>query len=379
MTPVFHRRVLAALVGAACASGAQASAPLLDARQVWAEYLEASLTPAYTWAGALDVQAPTGFRAYAQDFGRTDATALSTDVALRPGLSLAFDTADRAQVRTSTGLGLMSPARSGMESSYFSSSLVRAVGQGGSFSLSGIIAHQRFSTLGLGSAEWELNSQGYNALYGGPTEVSSGSGVRMEYRQLVSPTVGWSVAMQSKLSMDAFKAYRGVYSEPGDFDAPARVRVGLDLATSRNAGFTLGVERLYYSDVNAFTSAALPVRFLALLGDGSAPAFSWRDLTVYTLDWTVRSDRLGEFWLGYTSRQQPSPTSELLHRALEQDFTNRNFVAGVRRDFGAAGQLSFAASYAPSTYFLGATPYAQRDLDGKRSQIEAELLWVVPF
>src|SRR5690606_18075453 len=182
----------------------------------------------------------------------------------------------------------------------------------------------------------------------------------------------FSMALQSRLDMEPFKSYRGVYSDPGDFDIPARAELGLGVALSEDLQVTLGAERIFYSDIDAFTSAALPTRFLSLLGDGSSPAFAWRDLTVYTAEASYRDASGGQWSLRYTTRQQPSPTSRLLLRALEQEFTNVNVGVGYRRDIGP-GALWLAASYAPSNYFLGASPYVQRELDGG-SQVEVEAL-----
>jgi hypothetical protein len=133
-----------------------------------------------------------------------------------------------------------------------------------------------------------------------------------------------------------------------------------------------------YSEIDAFTSAALPTRFLSLLADGGSPAFAWRDLTIYSLEGSV-ADRTGGQWsLRYTTRQQPAPTSDLLRRALESEFTDTNVALGYRRGLGDFGRLSLAASYAPSRYFLGASPYVRRDL-GNGSQMEFEASWSLAF
>src|SRR5690606_12739286 len=115
-------------------------------------------------------------------------------------------------------------------------------------------------------------------LGGMPQETSSGGGVRLAYSEPLNPLFSFSMALQSRLDMEPFKSYRGVYSDPGDFDIPARAELGLGVALSEDLQVTLGAERIFYSDIDAFTSAALPTRFLSLLGDGSSPAFAWRDL-----------------------------------------------------------------------------------------------------
>src|SRR5690606_8731821 len=139
-----------------------------------------------------------------------------------------------------------------------------------------------------------------------------------------------------------------IYAEAGDFDQPARARAGLRWDATPGFSLGVGVERVFYSDIPTYTSAALPTRFLQLLGDGNSPEFAWRDLTVYTVEGAVLDPTGGLWSLRYATRQQPSPTSALLERAMRDEFTNLNLGFGYQRGLRSFGLVSFAVTYSPS-------------------------------
>ena len=133
-----------------------------------------------------------------------------------------------------------------------------------------------------------------------------------------------------------------------------------------------------YSDINAFPSRYLPNRFLSLLGDSSSPDFSWEDLTVLSVGWSW-SDGLDQQWhIDLSTRTQPSPTSQLLSKAIEGDLADSAMVVGYSRRTGVRSQLNFNAAYAPSEYAFGGSVLGitTDDLD---QRFELEAMWTFSF
>jgi long-subunit fatty acid transport protein len=241
------------------------------------------------------------------------------------------------------------------------------------------IASQRFATPGFGEVRAQGQMLGLSgfASTGGSVEQSFGQGVHAAIASRIADRVELGLSAQSRVDMDAFKSYRGVFTEPGDFDMPARTGLSMGWQAADPLTFTLGAERVFFGGVNAFTTRALPPRFLAFLGDGSSPQFAWRDLTVYSAQAAFNDTFGGQWGLRWTSRQQPSPTSTLLDLALRDTYSNTNLSASYRRNFGEVGSLNFGASYAPSQYILGAGSFGSRFSDG--AQLEVELNWSMAF
>jgi hypothetical protein len=270
---------------------------------------------------------------------------------------------------------LLSEARPGLHRYIVAPSYVRGWGNGGHWSVSALFAYQRFANASFGVADLTPESL---QLPAGPEQAAYGRGARVELSELLTPRLRWSASYQSRVNMDAFNSYRGVYADPGDFDIPASMGMNLGFALSRWMSLELGVERVRYSDIRAFTSPVLPRRFLAALGSGSSPIFEWDDLDVYSLASVWHGGKLGDLGLRYSTRTQPAPTSMLLDRLLGE-VSNYSLDLSYSRDMGRSGEFRFITSYAPTQMLsAGLSNYAARnELAG--NSLEFEAVWATRF
>jgi hypothetical protein len=364
--------------GAASMPGASVHEELLNQ---WRGYALSGITPQFRWSEVRVDSAPPSLAAHYSRimvpmFARADDAAGGRRNALSVAIHSAMVGESPAVAAGNLATGAISSGSPGLQRIFVTPSFTQTWGDSGTWTLSAILAHQRFASMGMGSVAWSPAFHGMVGTHLGETSV--GAGGRLELTDRLSDRVSWALAWQSKLDMDAFKFYRGVFSDAGDFDVPGHAAAGLNVQLMDRWQLGLGVQQVFYSDVSAFTSAALPVRFLALLGDASSPEFAWRDLTVYSaaLSW---SRAPGESWtFRYTSRQQPAPTSALLRQALEPEFTNTNLALAFNKDLGRFGQFVMAASYAPKQYFLATGPFTNRSNPG-RQQREFEAHWGFQF
>ncbi len=338
------------------------------------------MTPDFEWAA---VQAQTS--AGQNVVSRTSLLRSATEEALvswreKGNLKLAFSKSSfGSSLHTgNTSVGLLSQARSSVTGLQSNTSLRQTIGQQADLSLTAIIAHNRFSTPGMGSSPWLAVEQFTGVRRNGVQEISEGGGVQLSFNQALSERLTLNVALQSRLDMDPFKSYRGIYSEAGDFDLPGFARTGIEWAVSERFALGADVQRVMYSSVDTFTAASLPTRFLALLGDGSSPEFAWEDLTVYSVQAAVLDDFGGRWSMRYSTQQQPRTTSAVLSSALADQYSNLNVGLGYQRYFSPSSQFQLSASYAPAAYFLASAPFLQRDFDGG-SQVEVEAQWTLAF
>lgn len=362
--------------------------PLGDANAAsmdWKAYARSSLTPDFSWA-ADEGQAQIGAQAVRNPLVDLHAAGLRLAFSVE---SSQFDVVKQHLSRSSlpgyAPRALFSPSAwspasrhllaASFEADQFAPSLNASLAGVVDASVGVVVASQRFATAGFGLSSFDAHDQ---AMIGsGRSELSTGQGMHVGFSGLARSDWQWAVSAQTQIDMDAFKSYRGVYSEPGDFDVPGRVSAQMAWSPGNRFELAASVDRVFYSDVQAFTSGALPARFLALLGDSSSPNFAWQDLTVFAVEGTLHDAHDGQWSLRYTTRQQPSPTSPLLDLALAEDYTDLNLAAAYRRSFDAFGQLALGASYAPSQYFLGVSPYGRSYQPGR--QLEVELNWTVNF
>lgn len=267
------------------------------------------------------------------------------------------------------------------ERQYFAPGFEKHLGDNSVLGVAAVIAYQRFSTssLGMVSATTPENLRvAAPNLYTPFEESGYGTGVRLALRQEIRSGLAIETGFQSRIDMEEFAQYRGVYSNPGDLDIPARASVGLQLQASQRSSLNVAVERVLYSEINAFPSRHLPNRFLALLGDSTSPSFEWNDLTVYSVSWTWSDGGKQQWQVDYTTRQQPSPSSLLLSQALESDLADSVLTLGYGLSTSRNSRLNLNAAYAPSEFAFGGSVLGvtTEDLD-QRFELEAQ--WTVSF
>ena len=261
---------------------------------------------------------------------------------------------------------------------FFTSGLRQSLGKGTSLDVGAVMAYQSFSSSRLGlvsTADWPAGTgEGFLPYH----DSSYGTGVQLGLHEEVRPGVSWNAGYQSRIDMESFAAYRGVYSEPGDLDIPARAHVGVNLQATPRGWFTMAVDRVMYSDINAFASRNLPGRFLALLGDATSPEFAWEDLTVFSVGWRWRSETDVEWRFDVATRSQPEPTSAQLSSVLSDELADNSVLVGYSQPAGRNGRLSLTAAYAAPEYAFGGNVLGVTT-DELSQSFEIEAVYLVSF
>jgi hypothetical protein len=266
------------------------------------------------------------------------------------------------------GLGLVRQGGGFAAGHQISPTLVRKLGSG-ELHIGGVFTYENFAAAGLGSTESQrgLGSEG-----------SGGSALIVGWDGEVAPGLRAFTSFQSVTRMDEYRSYRGLFSEAGRFDQPARARAGFKYAVTPNNSLAMSFERVDYSAVKPFASRLLPDRFVSLLGDSASPTFAWQDLSIYRVGFDQQLGQRSLFSVAVSSSLQPVPTNPRLARALAPGSTDYTVSMGFERTFSDAAKLRFGASYMPFSYFFGPTLLsAAKDYSGAR--IEAEALFEVAF
>jgi long-chain fatty acid transport protein len=263
---------------------------------------------------------------------------------------------------------------------YFAPGFEHEFAEGSILGVAAVIAYQRYSaaSLGLTAASTQDQRQWLPGAFAPQEESAYGTGVRLALRQEVVRGIAFDAGYQSRIDMEEFAAYRGVYSEPADLDIPARASLGLAFQTTEKSWLNVTIERVMYSEISAFPSRYLPTRFLSMLGDSTSPSFDWEDLTVFSVGYTW-SDGADQQWhVDLSTRTQPSPSSQLLSNALDGDLASSAVVVGYSRRTGLRSRLAFNAAYAPAEYAFGGSVLGvtTQELD---QQIELEAMWTLNF
>lgn len=363
---------LSVAIALVMAPSAHADDATMDA---WRDYARGSITPAFEWADKSGLAAPTLL-------GR----ALGADVAL-PTMSINESFGASLKVEMSSSVSGDSPDRNasfgalrdvevpqvGLVRNVFAAGISHEVDSQSRVTAAVVLANQQFASFGLGTEVIDRSIDVRRDL----TESASGTGVRVGFERDLNDRLSLGTTVQSKVNMEAFQSYRGLFSDPGDFDLPARASITARWRPVAFADVSFSAQRIFYSDLIAFSSRTLPVRFLSLLNDGSQPELTWRDLDVLSADVGFIVSPNDRVTFRYSTQQQPEPSSVVLFRAFSNVLTDNNYALGFEHRFDRAGQLRFAASYAPTEYYLGNVSGLSGTTTG--SQVEAEAVWRLDF
>ena len=254
-----------------------------------------------------------------------------------------------------------------------------------SWGVAPIIAYQRFEAKGVGSFAG-FSTDPANLSNRG-TDDAFGFGVRFGVQGEVSPGVRLGASYQTKISMDEFDKYKGLFAEQGDFDIPATATIGVAWDVTPTSTLLFDYQRIWYGDVNSIANPLLPALGACGMGDVSqclgtsaGSGFGWKNINVWKVGYQWESDPQWTWRVGFSVNDQPIPDSEVLFNILAPGVMERHFTFGFTRQLGANNELSFAAMYAPREKVSGVNPLDPgQNIELKMQQFEFELSYAWRF
>jgi len=275
----------------------------------------------------------------------------------------------------------MSYGTHGLERRLVSPGLMHRLNDTQLLGVSAVFATQSFGVSRLGMTSYDQSIPvGYRSdIYDPFHETSYGAGVSLALRSEIKQGVTMEAGFRSHIDMDEFYNFHGIYSQRADLDIPARARLGLAFQAGEKSWLNVSVERVLYSEIDAFASRNLPGRFLSLLGDSTSPSFTWDDLTVYSIGWAWADNKKGTSWyIDFSSRTQPSPTSSILSQAIDSDLAQNAVTVGYSRRMSLNSHFNVNAAYAPAEYAFGGNVLGVTT-DQLSQEFELEAYWTWDF
>lgn len=284
-----------------------------------------------------------------------------------------------AGLNSQPGTSLLAPGV-GFERQLLAPGIFHALDEHSVLGVEAILAYQSYGTsqLGVQALSSPLAMQAITPYYQPYQESSYGTGVRLNVSSAVAERVTVGAGFQSRIDMEAFAHYRGVYANPADFDIPARASLGVAFQANERSSVDLSVERVMYSEVAAFQGRYLPDRLLSRLGDSTSPDFSWDDLTVFRLGYTWNNGTDTQWRAEVSSRSAPAPTSRSLQQALSEEVADHAMLLGFSRRTGEFSRFNVNAAYASAEYLFGGNALGVAN-DDLGQDLEVEAVWTLDF
>lgn len=238
----------------------------------------------------------------------------------------------------------------------FAPTIAYQITQNHSVGFAPVIGYQRFRAYGLGIFAG-FSSDPANLTNKGDDDAW-GIGGRIGYQGKFGP-VSFGATATSKIYMQEFDNYAGLFAEQGDFDIPATYGVGLAIEVTPKITFAADVSRILYGDVNAIandgpTGDEFFSGFAFALSGGTAPGtsvsnplgsnngwgFGWDDVTIYKVGVNYAHSNKWTFRAGFNYAELPYDDDQALFNVLAPAVVEQHITAGFTYAPDASSEIS---------------------------------------
>lgn len=243
-----------------------------------------------------------------------------------------------------------------------------------SVGVSMIAAYQRFKADGLGAFSM-FSSNPANLTNNGAAN-SMGVGGKIGYLGDWCRFFSAGAWYQSKVVMSKFDRYSGLFAGQGSFDIPPAFSFGMNVKPLTNLAVSADFERIQYSAVPAIANPMLPNLMMAQLGAATGAGFGWRDINIGRFGLQYTPVRKWTLRCGFSTGQQPIPSSEVLFNILAPGVMTKHATFGFTHAMDNGKLVHFAVVRAIPASVLGYNPLeapGQQQVRLRMSQWEVEM------
>jgi long-chain fatty acid transport protein len=160
----------------------------------------------------------------------------------------------------------------------------RNIGDNNTIGITPTLAGQRFMARGLqgfGSISTDagkLTDRGYDYSYGG--------GLRLGWQGKVNDQLSFGAMYQSRMYMQRFQKYAGLFADKGEFDIPPSVSLGAAVKVNDKLTVAIDGQRIFYGQVEAIanshntTLGGIGTNAYNSLGGPDGAGFGWNDMSI---------------------------------------------------------------------------------------------------
>ena len=202
-----------------------------------------------------------------------------------------------------------------------------------------------FGAFGASSSPANLTDNGH--------DLEFGIGVRGGIEWALTPSIRLGFAGASKIYMQPFGSYKGLFAEQGGFDIPANLQTGVAVDVMPNLTAMVDYKHIFYSDVASITNASASALMPGNLGSSTGAGFGWQDVDAIKvgLEWRA-TDKL-TLRAGYNWNSQAIQSKDVMFNIIAPGVVQSQFTGGVAYKISPKMEIEFAALYAPRVNVTG--------------------------
>ena len=227
----------------------------------------------------------------------------------------------------------------------------RKISDTASYGVSAILAYSRFEAFGLDNYQG-LSTSPTN-MFSGEFDSAFGLGAKFGIQGEVSPGLTLGASYQTKIYMEEFDKYKGLFAEQGDFDIPASATLGLAWEANDSTTIAFDIQHIFYSDVDSLANPISPNVTNCMggntaycLGGNQGIGFGWEDMTVFKLGAEWKTSPQWTWRAGVSHAEAPFKGSEVIFNIIAPAVIEDHITFGFTRDMADGGEINFSAAYA---------------------------------
>jgi long-chain fatty acid transport protein len=166
---------------------------------------------------------------------------------------------------------------------------------------------------------------------------SFGFGVRVGYMGKLTPALTIGAAYASKMNMQEFDKYSGLFAGQGEFSIPENFNAGIALQVATGLTLALDYQRINYSDVGSISN---PSSNQAALGTDGGPGFGWQDVQAWKLGAVYQPNKQWTFRAGYNKGNNPIQSRDITFNLLAPGVITKHATLGVTYQTAAGNELT---------------------------------------
>lgn len=237
-----------------------------------------------------------------------------------------------------------------MNQTFISLAVAKQVAPGLSVGIAPILARQTMKVDGLGTFSALSSDPGHFTNRG--TDESWGGGLRVGIEWRIAPNVKLGLAGNSRVYMQEFKEYRGLFAEGGDLDAPPSLQAGLAWAVRPNLTLMFDYKRIWYSSIRGLSNPSTSTGVVSF-GLANGPGFGLQDLDVFKVGVEWQANPMLTLRAGYSYNTAPFTPRDADLTAMHLGVVQHHLTAGLKVALTEKMDLELAAMYAPRATLSG--------------------------
>jgi long-chain fatty acid transport protein len=218
------------------------------------------------------------------------------------------------------------------------------------FGISPLIGYQRFKAEGLqafsgfSTSPANLTNVGYDTAWG--------YGARIGWFGQLSDTVSVGAAYSTKIFMQKFDKYKGLFAEQGGFDAPESYSAGIAFKATPKLTALADYRRINYNDIpsvgnpSSSTVQCLGGNTAFCLGGASGAGFGWQNVNIYKIGFEYQYDNEITLRAGYSYNQNPIGAQDVTFNILAPGVVQKHATLGFTYKTKSGGELTMAYMHA---------------------------------